>query len=62
MLGQVFLKLLDCGGWVQLNGRNIIEQGKFNYLCPCTKIGKQTFKWTDYFTTKKSSLFFTDNL
>ena len=46
------------GGWVRLDETKIINSGKFNYFSPCPKTGKETFEWTAYFTSKKSSLFF----
>ena len=47
------------GGWVELKGNKIINPGKFTYKSPCPPTpGGHTYRWTAYFTAKKTSLSF----
>ena len=47
------------GGWVELKGSKTINPGKFTYQSPCPPTaGGHTYRWTAYFTAKKTSLNF----
>ena len=46
------------GGWVELKDNTTINSGIFDYKSPCPPSGKHTYRWTAYFTDKKTSLGF----
>ena len=46
------------GGWVELKGNTTINPGVFEYKSPCPPNGKHTYRWTAYFTAKKTSMNF----
>ena len=46
------------GGWVELKGNTTINPGIFEYKSPCPPSGKHTYRWTAYFTAKKTSMNF----
>ena len=46
------------GGWVELKGNTTINPGVFEYKSPCPPNGQHTYRWTTYFTAKKTSLNF----
>ena len=46
------------GGWVELKGNTKINPGIFKYKSPCPPGGKHTYRWTAYFTAKKTSMNF----
>ena len=46
------------GGWVELKDNTSINPGIFEYKSPCPPSGKHTYRWTAYFTAKKTSMNF----
>ena len=43
------------GGWVEYNGKNLIESGAFKYKSPCPPNGKHKYQWTAVAKEKKGT-------